>query len=103
MSLTSGLGSAVCALTLAAALTACSAFSSGSAPVGEGKTVSMVSGACPVTKPTRHSPFAHQHFNYRNRTIGVALWPNGHLIAGRLPGGGSYARVMADGSIVAKL
>jgi hypothetical protein len=69
------------------------------------------SSACPVTPPPRglkgvptgSGEFSAAHFNYGNRSIRVELWPHARLIAGTLPGGGSYARINADGSIHAKL
>src|SRR5215218_1142670 len=58
---------------------------------------------CPVTRPRAKVPASSEGFNYGNRSLAVALWPNGKLIAGRLPGGGRYAAIRPDGSIVAKL
>lgn len=53
-----------------------------------------------------HSPApdpALPSFNYGNATIRVALVPpNGRIVAGRLPGGGTRATINADGSIDAK-
>ncbi|CAN5237449.1 hypothetical protein BH18ACT12_BH18ACT12_06110 [soil metagenome] len=42
-------------------------------------------------------------FNYGNRSLRVALWPKGKLIAGPLPDGGSWANINPDGSIATKL
>jgi hypothetical protein len=42
-------------------------------------------------------------FNYGDEHLRTLLWPHGTLRAGRLPNGGSYATVKADGSIWAKL
>lgn len=42
-------------------------------------------------------------FDYGNASIAVALNPpNGHLVAGHLPGGGSRATINKSGSIYAK-
>jgi hypothetical protein len=41
-------------------------------------------------------------FNYGNKLIRAALPPHGHLVAGRLPGGGERAHINKDGSISAK-
>jgi hypothetical protein len=43
-----------------------------------------------------------QGFNYRDGPIAVQLWPDGKLVAGVLPNGSSYARVVR-GRIVGKL
>jgi len=40
--------------------------------------------------------------DYGNATLAVRLYPRGHLIAGRLPGGGSMATINPNGSIWAK-
>jgi hypothetical protein len=61
-------------------------------------------GRCAVTvvRPPVPDPKLPS-FNYGNRSIRVALFPkNGHLIAGRLPGGGTRATINDDGSIDAK-
>jgi hypothetical protein len=42
-------------------------------------------------------------FDYRNGALAVDLWPDGVLHAGPLPGGGIYAEIRSDGSILAKL
>ena len=66
------------------------------------------SGRCPVTIPTHTVPpdagFSAAGFNYGNARLRVHLyWPRGTLPAGILPDGGSYAVVMDDGSIWAKV
>ena len=59
---------------------------------------------CPVTLPGGKVPSAApKGFDHGNRSLGVALWPGGELVAGRLPDGSSYAEVMPDGGIAAKL
>lgn len=63
----------------------------------------QVAGRCPVTSPNRKGPAAREGFNHANRSLAVALWPKGKLVAGRLPDGSGYADVRPDGSIVAKL
>jgi hypothetical protein len=55
---------------------------------------------CPVTVPGRASPSG---FNYGNARLRAVIWPHGHLVAGTLPNGGSFARINRDGSITAKL
>jgi hypothetical protein len=85
------------ALALTAALTGCSGAKPASAPAPN------LTGACPVTPPGGDLRFGDGGFNYGNDSLGVALWPNGKLVAGRLPDGGSYAEVKPDGSIRAKL
>jgi hypothetical protein len=62
-----------------------------------------VSGPCPATSPNGKSPASSDGFNHGNRSLAVALWPKGRLVAGPLPDGGSYAEIKPDGSIVAKL
>jgi hypothetical protein len=53
------------------------------------------------TRPPAPAP---RSFNYGNGSIAVALNPpNGHLVAGPLPGGGERATINADGSIDAKV
>jgi hypothetical protein len=60
--------------------------------------------ACPVTAPGGDLPAgAPKGFDYVGSGLAVVLWPHGRLVAGELPDGGSYADVMPDGSIVAKL
>jgi hypothetical protein len=56
-----------------------------------------------VTSPDGDAPFAGEGFDYGNRALGVALWPRGKLVAGRLPDGSSFAEIGPDGSIAAKL
>jgi hypothetical protein len=51
------------------------------------------------TKPPASVP---RSLDYGNATLAVRLYPRGHLIAGRLPGGGSMATVNTNGSIWAK-
>jgi len=62
--------------------------------------------ACPVTvvgPRTRPPASVPRSFNYGNASVAVALYPpDGHLVAGRLPGGGRRATIDADGSIGAK-
>ena len=52
---------------------------------------------------TRPPPPVPRSFDFGNGSIAVALNPpDGHLVAGRLPGGGVRATINADGSIDAK-
>jgi hypothetical protein len=53
--------------------------------------------------PTPPGDEVRNGFNYGDDELAVALWPDGKLVAGTLPGGGSYADINPDGSIVAKL
>jgi hypothetical protein len=85
------------ALALAAALTGCSGTKRASAPAPN------LTRPCPVTSPGGDLRFGDGDFNYGNDSLGVALWPNGKLVAGRLPDGGSNAEAKPDGSIRAKL
>lgn len=62
-----------------------------------------VAGRCPVTAPNGKRPGSDDGFNHGNRSLAVALWPEGRLVAGRLPDGSSYAEIKPNGSIVAKL
>jgi hypothetical protein len=64
---------------------------------------SKAAGPCHVTTPGGDVSFGSPGFDYGNGRLGVALWPGGVLVAGPLPDGSSYADVMPDGSIVAKL
>jgi hypothetical protein len=83
-------------LALSAALTGC-AGKPDPAPAAK------LTGPCPVTSPGGDLPFGDGGFNHGNRTLGVALWPDGKLVAGPLPDGSSYAEINADGTISAKL
>jgi hypothetical protein len=61
-----------------------------------------------VTIPARttlpNAGAARAAFNYGRANLRVQLyWPNGTLVAGPLPDGGSYATVNSNGSISAKL
>lgn len=70
---------------------------------GCGSSSNVGEHACSVTRP--QAPLdsgASSAINYRNRGLGVVLWPRGHLVAGQLIGGGSYATINEDGSIYAK-
>ncbi len=63
------------------------------------------SASCAVTDVRGQRPPdpAQPSFNYGNAVIRVALVPkNGHLVAGRLTGGGERATINEDGSIDAK-
>jgi hypothetical protein len=67
-----------------------------------------VDRTCAVTLPPRDSPHeassvVAQNFNFGNASLRVRLWPDGTLVAGRLPGGGFFATINPDGSISAKL
>jgi hypothetical protein len=71
-------------------------------------SASSVDWTCQVTVPTRDSAnevsnAGARNFNYGNALLRVRLWPNGTLVAGRLPDGGFFATINADGSISAKL
>jgi hypothetical protein len=64
-----------------------------------------VAHACPVTVVSRRTrpPASVPHsLDYGNASIAVRLYPNGHLIAGRLAGGGRWATINPNGSIDAK-
>jgi len=73
---------------------------------------SAASGAQPITHPcavtvasrqTRPPAPVPRSFDYGNASIAMALNPpNGHLVAGRLPTGGSRATINPNGSIDAK-
>jgi hypothetical protein len=93
---------ALTALALAAALAGCGG-SSRSTPAASPAAARMVDGRCPVTEPDPKLKVGDGGFNYGNESLAVALWPKGHLPAGTLPDGGSYAEIHADGSITAKL
>jgi hypothetical protein len=56
--------------------------------------------ACHPTAPDGNAP---KGFNHGSDGLAVELWPDGKLLAGTLPDGGSYADIKPDGSIVAKL
>ena len=63
---------------------------------------------CSPSKPQpRHgpapAPFSAASFNYGNKLLRAELPPDGHLIAGKLPDGGSMAQIESDGSITTKL
>jgi hypothetical protein len=82
---------AVLALALAAALSGCGG--------------TQAAAPCPVTLPGGRLPVSAERaggFDYGNRSLAVALWPHGELVAGRLPDRSSYAEVQPDGSIVTK-
>jgi hypothetical protein len=64
------------------------------------RPTAALKGPCPVTVP---GPVDKDGFNYGTAGLKADIWPGGKLPAGPLPGGGSYARVEPDGSIVAKL
>jgi hypothetical protein len=78
------------------------------AVVPAARATPIAASECAGTVPTRSTrsgptPSAAS-FNYGNARLRVQLgWPNGHLAAGILPGGGSRATVEDDGSIHAKL
>lgn len=56
-----------------------------------------------VSRGTRPPAQVPRTFDYGNASIAVALNPpNGHLVAGRLPGGGTRATINPNGSIDAK-
>jgi hypothetical protein len=79
------------------------AFSVGLCFLGSsGSAISRAHGSCLVTSP-RPAAQGGLPFNYGNAHIRVQLLPKGHLIAGRLPDGGSWATINPDGSITAKL
>src|SRR4051812_913753 len=59
--------------------------------------------ACHVTHPGGDLPAEARGLNYGNRSLAVALWRRGRLVAGRLPDGGRLADINPDGSISAKL
>jgi hypothetical protein len=90
-------GAAVAAMFLSVALAGCSGTPNAARAPGEDSTTV----SCPVTSPD-DTP-SRLGFNYGNDAIRVALWPDGRLIAGRLPDGSSHAEVGPDGSIDAKL
>jgi hypothetical protein len=91
-------GLMLAALALAVALTGCS----GTKPAPA--AAPNLTRPCPVTSPgSSDLRFGDGGFNYGNDSLGVALWPNGKMVSGRLPDGGSYAETKPDGSIRAKL
>lgn len=57
---------------------------------------------CPATSPAGDPPVAGRDFNYGTRSLAVLLWPNGTLVAGRLPDGSAYAEIGPDGAVTAK-
>jgi hypothetical protein len=61
---------------------------------------------CPVTHPNGKAPDPggafSGGFNHGTTALGVELWPDGRLRAGRLPDGGVYAPIGEDGSVRAK-
>lgn len=64
-------------------------------------------GSCAVTVPDRivrpGAGFTSAAFNYGNASLRAHLWPQGTLLAGILPDGGTWATTDRDGSISAKL
>ena len=99
---------AVVRLTVMAAMVALASCddSESTAPAPQEPRPLAVSNAgqpCPVTLPAGTVRGIREGFNYGNRSLAVALWPKGRLVAGRLPDGGRYATVGRDGSIEAKL
>lgn len=70
----------------------------------KGASVAAARISCPVTVAPRRPPDRRTPgFDYGNATIRVALNPpDGRLVAGRLPSGGTRATINADGSIWAK-
>jgi len=80
------------------------------ASVAAGALAASLPAACPGTASggwTFHcspsQPSVHRSFDYGTTLLRVSLPPHGHLIAGRLPGGGSMAEIRPDGSIRAKI
>lgn len=55
-----------------------------------------------VSQRTRPPASVPRSLDYGNATLAVRLYPRGHLIAGRLPDGGSWATINPNGSIWAK-
>lgn len=74
-----------------------------------GSRVNALSFHCSPSRPSPyHGPApasvnSPAGFNYGNKRIRVSLPPHGHLVAGKLPGGGERAHINKDGSISAKL
>ena len=86
-----------------ATLAGCGGGGSAPAPARaepEPVSASLAGRACPVTLPHGDVP---DGFDYGDRSLAVALWPRGRLLAGRRPDGSSWAEIAADGSIEAKL
>jgi hypothetical protein len=72
-----------------------------SASSAETAATCHVTVARAATRPPASVP---RSFDYGNASIAVALDPpNGRLVAGRLPGGGSRATINRDGTIWAKV
>lgn len=86
----------LCAIALGAVLAGCSEESNPA-------LASPKLESCPVTVPEGTASSGEHRSNYGNSSLRVALWPRGKLVAGPLPGGGSYAEIKPDGSIEAKL
>src|SRR3954454_7849469 len=80
---------------VAAAVVGCGGSESrgDAAPSGEPQPprADRAAGPCPVTSPSGQAPTSSDGFNYGNRSLAVALWPDGKLFAGRLPDGSSFA------------
>jgi hypothetical protein len=86
----------VAASGLAAVGLVAASAASGTQPAVHACAVTLVSQQ---TKPPASVP---RSLDYGNAALAVRLYPKGHLIAGRLPGGGSMATINPNGSIWAK-
>lgn len=95
----------ICLLAWLVGAAAIAASTAGCSP----SRANALTSKCSPSKPTPYGGVASASidspasFNYGNRVIRAALPSRGHLVAGRLPGGGERAHINKDGSIAAKV